>query len=337
MAIPLIVGLAAGAVGLYKGGKAIMDNNKAGDINASAKDIMQSAEKCVKDSREACRTALEELGKHKAKTLENNVQDFLQTFNQIKNVDFARDSGLGNLVPRNFNTDLKEMAASVSMVVSAGLGVGGGAVSGALVAFGAYNGTMLFAAAGTGTAISTLSGAAATNATLAWLGGGTIASGGMGVAGGVMALQALVAGPALLVAGWYMGSKAEANLNNARSNKEQALKYATDMDVVVTMLDGITVVAKTASGILSTLRTHARRNLKTLKWVIEEQGLDYAQYNQEGKLSVMKNVKIMQVIKAIIDTPILDEEGNLMGDAASNLAQIEQCVQSGFIDALPQK
>ena len=51
----------------------------------------------------------------------------------------------------------------------------------------------------------------------------------------------------------------------------------------------------------------------------------------------MKNVKIMQVIKAIIDTPILDEEGNLMGDAAGNLAQIEQCVQSGFIDALPQK
>ena len=336
MAIPLIVGLAAGAVGLYKGGKAIMDNNKAGDINASAKDIMQSAEKCVKDSREACRTALEELGKHKAKTLENNVQDFLQTFNQIKNVDFARDSGLGNLVPRNFNTDLKEMAASVSMVVSAGLGVGGGAVSGALVAFGAYNGTMLFAAAGTGTAISTLSGAAATNATLAWLGGGTIASGGMGVAGGVMALQALVAGPALLAAGWYMGSKAETNLNNARSNKEKARKYEADAEKDMTLANGIGSMAIKASEVLSTLRTYARRNLNTLKTIIKEQGVDYAQYNQEGKLSVMKNVKIMQVIKTLIDTPLLDKDGNLLGDTSSNLNAIAQYAKAGFQGELPQ-
>ena len=39
--------------------------------------------------------------------------------------------------------------------------------------------------ASTGTAISTLSGAAATKATLAWLGGGALAAGGWGVAGGV--------------------------------------------------------------------------------------------------------------------------------------------------------
>lgn len=71
---------------------------------------------------------------------------------------------------------------------------------------------MAFATAGTGATISTLSGAAATNATLAWLGGGTLASGGMGIAGGMMALGALTTGPALLIAGWYMGSKAESNL-----------------------------------------------------------------------------------------------------------------------------
>lgn len=50
-----------------------------------------------------------------------------------------------------------------------------------------------FGTASTGTAISTLSGAAASNAALAWLGGGTLAAGGSGVAGGT-ALLAL-AGP----------------------------------------------------------------------------------------------------------------------------------------------
>lgn len=46
-----------------------------------------------------------------------------------------------------------------------------------------------YATAGTGTAISSLSGAAATNATLAWLGGGSLASGGYGVAGGMIAMS----------------------------------------------------------------------------------------------------------------------------------------------------
>ena len=50
--------------------------------------------------------------------------------------------------------------------------------------------------ASTGTAISTLSGAAATKATLAWLGGGTLAAGGLGVAGGAVVLSVIGVGGA---------------------------------------------------------------------------------------------------------------------------------------------
>jgi hypothetical protein len=49
-------------------------------------------------------------------------------------------------------------------------------------AFGAWSGAMAFGAASTGTAISALSGIAATNATLAFLGGGSLAAGGLGIA-----------------------------------------------------------------------------------------------------------------------------------------------------------
>ena len=48
-----------------------------------------------------------------------------------------------------------------------------------------------FGTAGTGTAISALSGAALTKATLAWLGGGALATGGLGVAGGAIVLGAV--------------------------------------------------------------------------------------------------------------------------------------------------
>ena len=65
MAIPLIIGIAAGAVGLYKGGKAIIDNNAASDINDAADEIVQKANKRLETTRSACQSALEDLGKHK--------------------------------------------------------------------------------------------------------------------------------------------------------------------------------------------------------------------------------------------------------------------------------
>ncbi|MEM0733063.1 hypothetical protein [Neisseria perflava] len=189
---------------------------------------------------------------------------------------------------------------------------------------------MALATAGTGTAIGSLSGAAATNATLAWLGGGTLASGGMGVAGGMMALGALTTGPALLIAGWYMGSKAESKLNDAYSNLEEARKFRADTDAAIALTDGINEVAKRAISILSTLRTHSRRNLKRLQSIIDEQGVDYSKYSDDAKLIVMKNVKLIQLIKVVLDTPILDEQGNLLGDADSNLLELHNQIQSAF-------
>lgn len=63
-------------------------------------------------------------------------------------------------------------------------GVGAGAAASA-VTLGLIS---TYATAGTGVAISTLSGASATSASLAWVGGGTVASGGFGVAGGTVIL-----------------------------------------------------------------------------------------------------------------------------------------------------
>ena len=331
MAIPLIIGIGIAAAGLYKGGKAIVDNNEANSLNDDANEIVEKAQKKLENSRLACEQALQELGQKKVDTLTTSVQNFIATFNQIKNVDFQHDGDLGNLNLKEFSTvALQSMQEKVSFVLASGLGAGTGLAGGALTAFGAYSGTMAFAAAGTGTAISSLSGAAATNATLAWLGGGTLASGGMGVAGGVMALSALTAGPALLIAGWYMGSKAESKLNDAHSNLAEAKKFRADTEAAIALTNGIRDVTKRAISVLSGLRTHSRRNLRRLKNIIDEQGTDYGQYSDDAKLIVMKNVKLMQLIKAVLDTPILDEQGNLLGDADSNLLALHKQIQETF-------
>jgi len=78
-----------------------------------------------------------------------------------------------------------------------------GVSTGLSTALGAWALVSTVGAASTGTAIAGLSGVAATNATLAWFGGGAIAAGGGGMAAGTLVLGGLVAIPALALTGIF--------------------------------------------------------------------------------------------------------------------------------------
>ncbi|NEN75010.1 hypothetical protein F9B74_01525 [Pelistega sp. NLN82] len=335
MAIPLVIGVALGAAGIYKGAKAVMDNNDAKDLDDSAKSIVRRAESALEASKEKTQKSLSELGEKKVYNLQERIEPFIQHFQKIKNIDLTSPV-LSNMTVNEFsNVVIGELQSQVDFVTSAGLGVAGGATGGALVAYGAYSGVMLLGTASTGTAIGTLTGAAATNATLAWLGGGSIAAGGGGVAAGTLALGALAAGPALAVAGFYMSSKAKENLENARSNIAQARQFRDAAQTSITLLDGIHEVTVSVLEVLSEMSKQSRRQLKALQKVFEEQGYDYSLYDNKAKETVMKNIKVTQVMKTIIDTAILDEDGNLLNDAKSNILQLTEYVNNDLTGQLP--
>ncbi|EPB9212345.1 hypothetical protein ACRT7K_000407 [Campylobacter jejuni] len=104
-----------------------------------------------------------------------HYKEFIEIFSKIKNVqinDFAKD---------DFKFNIKEFIKTLdSVCIDFAKLTGGGIAS---LGAGAYGSVGLLASASTGTAIASLSGAAATNATLAWLGGGSLAAGGFGMAG----------------------------------------------------------------------------------------------------------------------------------------------------------
>lgn len=94
--------------------------------------------------------------------------------------------------------DLGSVAKSLSAgdVALSALKGGSAAVS---TAAGAWALVGAVGTASTGTSIAALSGAAATNATLAWFGGGAVAAGGGGMAGGALVLGGIVAVPAVIL------------------------------------------------------------------------------------------------------------------------------------------
>ncbi|WP_395490990.1 hypothetical protein ACG1VR_11585 [Cedecea davisae] len=316
MPIPIIVGAIAAAAGIYgiaKGVSGAKDHSDAKDLNESAQNMVDSTSAEIDLSRKATNDIIEDYGQRKLRAFNGVINEFIVTFSSLKNVELTSSAELDKLNAGDFTTTtLAGLRQDYQMLKDAGLGLGAGMGSGAALAFGAYNGTMLLATASTGTAISSLSGVAATNATLAWLGGGSLATGGFGMAGGMMVLGGIIAGPALAIFGHILGSKGEEALNNARTNMEQAQTIRAEGLLMVSKLQAIEKVTALANNVFSHTSGRLRGTVHEMKEALESYGEDFKAFPQESKEAVFKSVKYAQLLKAMIDTPILDEDGNLV-------------------------
>ena len=322
MALPIII---AGGVALYgavKGTKGFMDSKEAKERAAEAERLVEKEKHTIEKEQESLNKTLKRYGERKLGAFNGGaLESFVRSFSRLKNVTNVHTPQLDRLELGGFSeVFLDDLRNSCSLLKSSGLGVGTGLGSGAALAFGAYNGTMLLATASTGTAISTLSGAAATNATLAWLGGGSIAAGGGGMALGTMVLGSLVAGPAIAIFGHIVGNKGAEALAIAQSNEEKAKTYQNECALVCGKLQAIHEVVKLANTTFLKVIVELRRSTEKLDGVIEVCGENYAEYAEESQSIVFRSVKIAQLTKAMIDTPILDVDGNLV---LSSKKQIE--------------
>ncbi len=327
MPIPIIVGVAAAGAAVYgavKGTQGAIAQSDAKDLNSSAQSMVDNANEKLNAQREATNKIIEDYGSRKLRAFDGIISDFIVTFEKLKNVELERSAELDRLELTNFNSKVFEgLKSDYELLKNSGIGLASGAASGAALAFGAYSGTMLLATASTGTAISTLSGVAATNATLAWLGGGSLAAGGFGMAGGMMVLGGIVAGPALAVFGHIVGSKGETALNNARANYEEAKTVEAEITLMIEKLTAVETVASLANKVFSAVSSRLRKSVGELRNVIAENGTDYREFTQSDKAIVFEAVKYAQLIKVMIDTPILDDEGNLVLSTEKEIQTIQ--------------
>ena len=323
MVITLTTGCVLGvcsALGLFgagKGVKAYADNSEANDVNSRAQGILDAAKESLEKARETSKRWLTMLGKKKLFAFDEPLGRFIKTFSKIKNVKYANSAGLTELakfrVDKASFAELKDEHLQIASMVG---GAAGGLAAGGAMAFGAFGTVGTFAAASTGTAIATLSGAAATNATLAFLGGGALAAGGGGMAAGACVLGGLVAGPALAIFGCVVGSQASAKLDQAKSNLAKAKKIKEELAVAETACEGITKRAKLFCKHISDVCEILLPLLDRLDALVKNSGTDYRKYSKSGKDLVAEVLSTVQVLKALVDTPILKKDGAI--DTASD-------------------
>lgn len=321
--IPLIVGgasVAAGAVGIGKGVKAASDNSKAKSINSAAQTRVDNARKLLDARRDMVKSKLEGLGRQKLWIYEAQIQRFADALGQLKNVELTNSPNLEGL--QNFKIDqnsISDLRRDCELAKELAGGVASGALAGGLMAFGAYGAATTLATASTGTAIATLSGAAATNATLAFFGGGALAAGGLGIAGGMAVLGGIVAGPALALAGFVMGNKAEANLNNAYSNLAKAEEISEELTTMRVACEAISDMAGNFSKTLDKLQELFAPQIETLLAIIRDEGTNYGTFKRQSKDCVAVAISTAQAVKALLDTPILEKNGALAEKARISL------------------
>ena len=326
--IPIILGgasVVAAAHGVKKGVEAKKDMDRAKEINSDASSIAANAENTIKTSKENATKAIESLGEAKIKALSGSVHDFVSTFEKIRNVQFTDSQGLDEL--KYFNPQspeflqLKQVSVEAKQIAVNGIGAIGG---GALLAFGTYNVVMgglggLLVTATTGTALTSLTGVAATNATLAWLGGGALTVGGFGMAGGMAVLGGLVAGPALALGGSLFAKQAEKAYWDAKSNLDQAKNFEEQARNIKSALKAIRKRAYQLKDLLDTLDKSMTELNADMRSIIRNNGTDWSTYSETDKRQIYKCVQVAQILKMVLDTSLLKEDGTLQQDSKQSV------------------
>lgn len=276
------------------------------DMMDEAKKIADDAEykvklldKVINDRKAIAEQNLTSLGQLKLNILSGNIHTFVDEFSKMKNVNFNDSIGIDEL--RNFNPSNQEFiqlkTASLNAIeITSGIGVA--TTGGVLAALGAYGSVGYLATASTGAAIGGLTGAAATNATLAWLGGGSLATGGLGIAGGTVVLGGLVVAPAALIAAWWWECKAEEALNKAKAYKCEAEEWIANANKINAYLKAVTGRAEQIEKLLADFDRMLAEQLDImLKNLRKNQSYDWNDYSVSDQKQIAITALLTKAIK----------------------------------------
>lgn len=311
MPIPIILGglaVVSAVAGVKKGLDANSKNNDAKEIVEDAQERFEDAQERLEEERIRLNNELKEFATLKLSVFTTEINTLVSLVKKCKDANSVLDAENINFT----SEEIKELESSVSSSLEISAGLGKGIASGALTAMGAYGSVGMLATASTGTAIGGLSGVAATNATLAWLGGGSLAAGGGGMALGTAVLGGMVAGPLIAITGFVMDSKAEKNLTEAYEYESEIdvgiekidysiaeyksiYSYIDELSIIIHKFrDKFNVVHKKLNNV--SLKSKAKR-LFGLEKICEEKEF-------EQLMVIGKNLKI------VLDIPLMDKDGN---------------------------
>lgn len=309
LAIPLVVAIAAGAAAA---GKGAADTFRARQMEKAAQSKHSIALAALEVRQRRTHEVAEDYGKDQLSAQAETIGRFASWLERnrhlVDRLDRKIVAGVQVAVP-----SLPKMKFDVEQA-RVGLAGGFGAAGAAATAQGAALwGVTSFAAASTGTAISGLTGAAATNATLAWLGGGSLAAGGGGMAAGAVVLNLIMIAPAALIGGMTFAIVGAKQKTKATEFAAQVAISIENMETAKSLLGRVDARIGELKEVLASLVARAERAvdlLESLEFDPDEHGADF-----------VRALQLVTAIGEVIETPVLDAETGELTDVSIKIVE----------------
>jgi hypothetical protein len=310
---PLVIPLAAAIVtGVGAASKGVTDLIRANQTVKAAQRDHEVAIAAVEVCQGRTHEIAEDYGKDQLRAQAETIGRFAAWLEKnehlVERLDRKVVAGVNVAVP-----SLPNMKFDVEQARS-GLVGGFGALGAAASAQGAALwGVTSFATASTGTAISGLTGAAATNATLAWLGGGSLAAGGGGMAAGAIVLNLVMVAPAALITGITVGIVGAKQKTKAREYAATVAVSIENMQTAKALLETINTRIRELQAVLSGLvnrAEHAIDELESLDFDPDVHGADF-----------VRALQLVTAIGEVIETPVLDADTGQLTEVSIKIVE----------------
>ncbi|WP_121011279.1 glycine zipper family protein [Helicobacter pylori] len=315
MPLPFILGglaLAAAGYGVKKGIDALDANCEADEFIKKAESLKEEATKKAESAESDCKRAFMRFGEKKLHVLSHTVSNFLDHFHRLERSRIIIE-GINMQDIEGQVSDARKITnqyREVDFLDVTGT-LGAGVLGGVLAAYGAYAGVGMLASTAGGVAIAELSGVAATNATLAWLGGGALSVGGFGMVGGMAVLGGLVAGPALAILMVFSASKMEKKRDEAKAYCSQVEAAVKKADVMIDNLRSVEKMAKLFTRQITKFEALFFSLSQDAIATMKKHHYDISRYNQREKDQLSVTVSTLFSLSAFLKVPIMDEHQKL--------------------------
>jgi hypothetical protein len=305
--IPVLI--AGAVIGIKAHAKASADNEIARNINAQATEIIDEANSLAQRAKTQCQNAMDSLANEKKRVIENNIRRFVDYFSIIKSVNFSESGEHFELAQFNKN-ELPAIKLMVTNVQKFSVNNAVGGLSGIALAVGAADiiagGTIL---AGAGISLGRLAGGAAL---------GTIAA------------------PIFAITGIFSASEAAANVQKAQSNYAKAQTFK---DECITYQFFAKAVSDRCDLFHDTLKkvndewfTSAVDRLSVLvnSKLYQNKKMNAEEVFTKEEIGFLASVaSLAKMVKTLIDTNILDGQGQVTPESAQIINNINVKLNSG--------
>lgn len=326
MPIPFLLaglGVAAGVLGAGGHLSAKETNEKAQRISREAQEMYDEEKQRLVNAQNYTEKALLSLGYEKKNTLDGSMKQFLNSYDKIKHINVKDSIGLDEL--EKFSIDPQgaiSMQKMTDIYANSMKSGATGAAAGAVVAL-AASGSLSVVTGGLATAGSAL--LAGEVSAAAGIAGSALSF------GAAMTPLAAVAAPVILFTGISASIKADENLEKANTMYAQAEAACEQMKISEVLCEGITDRSNMFKDVLIELNKMFSECTVLLDQVVRKKEgrffkkkITSADFSENDLKLIAVSRSLAGAVKAIIDTPILDNEGALSESSWDTYSETER-------------